>query len=107
MAISDSSAAPSLDVRLMGASVRVPDHVVYRAFPAETVILNLETGTYHGLNKTGGRMLESLDRLARVKSVAEELANEFDAPLARIQTDLCRLCQELLDRGLIEHHEGS
>ena len=34
--------------------VRVPRHVVHRDFPAQTVILNLETGKYHGLNPTAG-----------------------------------------------------
>jgi Coenzyme PQQ synthesis protein D (PqqD) len=91
-----------VDVRLMGATVRVPDHVVYRSFPAETVVLDLDTGTYQGLNHTGGRMLEALDRLGAVKRVAAELAEEFQQPVPRIQFDLCRFCQELLGRGLIE-----
>ena len=92
-----------LDVRLMGATVRVPNHVVFRSFPAETILLDLDTGTYHGLNHTGGRMLESLERLGEVRKVAEELAEDFQVPIARVQTDLCRFCQDLLDRGLIEH----
>ena len=70
-----------LDVRLMGATVRVPANVVYRPFPAETVVLNLDTGTYHGLNNTGGRMLELLDQLGEVKQVAGVLQAEFDQPM--------------------------
>ena len=42
----------------LDAHASVPQHVVYRRFAAETVVLNLETGTYHGLNATGARMLE-------------------------------------------------
>ena len=45
---------------ILSARPAVPDHVVYREFVNETVVLNLETGTYHGLNPSGGRMLEAL-----------------------------------------------
>jgi hypothetical protein len=91
-----------IDVRFMGATVRVPTHVVHRSFPAETIVLNLETGIYHGLNHTAGRMLELLDDVGRVRAVADRMAEDYDQPPMRIQQDLCRLCQELLDRELIE-----
>ena len=47
---------------ILRSSARLPDHVVYRTFVYETVVLNLQTGKYHGLNRTGGRMLELLER---------------------------------------------
>ena len=84
------------------ASVRVPEHVVHRAFPAETVLLNLETGRYHGLNPTGGRMLELLEELGSVAAVAVQIADECGQPLEVVQHDLCRLCGDLAKRGLIE-----
>jgi hypothetical protein len=91
-----------LDVRFMGATVRVPSNVVHRSFPAETVVLDLNAGVYHGLNHVAGRMLELLGELGRVRLVADRLAEEYEHPPAQIQRDLCRVCQELLDRGLIE-----
>jgi len=53
---------------------RVPNNVVYRTFAYETVVLNLNTGKYHGLNRTAGRMLESLDRSPTVGEAVELLA---------------------------------
>lgn len=91
-----------IDVRFMGATVRVPTTVVHRSFPAETIVLDLEAGVYHGLNHVAGRMLELLEELGRVRLVADRLAEEFDQQPAQIQRDLCRICQQLLDRGLIE-----
>ena len=44
-----------------------PSHVVYRTFVTETVALNIETGQYHGLNATAGRMLEVLERGGRCR----------------------------------------
>lgn len=86
----------------MGATVRVPNNVVHRSFAEETVVLNLDRGVYFGLNRTAGRMLECLESVGRVRAVAEQLADEFGQPVSRIQVDLCRLCVDLLDRGLIE-----
>jgi hypothetical protein len=97
-----AAAGEQIDVRYMGATVRVPIHVVHRSFPAETVVLNLNTGVYHGLNTVAGRMLALLDELGRVRAVADRLAEEYGQPPARIQRDLCRVCQQLVDRSLIE-----
>lgn len=91
-----------IDVRFMGATVRVPNDVVHRSFPAETVVLDLKAGVYYGFNHVAGRMLELLEELGRVRAVADRLAEEYDHPPAQIQRDLCRVCQELLDRDLIE-----
>jgi hypothetical protein len=92
---------------LATASVVVPQHVVYRGFPSETVVLNLNTGRYHGLNATAGRMLEALERSPSVRDAAAAVAASYGQEQAVIERDLCELCQLLLDRGLIEVDRGS
>jgi hypothetical protein len=87
---------------LLASKVKVPQHVVYRSFPAETVVLNLETGKYHGLNATAGRMLEALERAACVRDAAAALAADYEQDRSVVERDLCELCQSLLVRGLIE-----
>jgi hypothetical protein len=87
---------------LLSATVRLPQHVVFRSFPSETVMLNLQTGKYHGLNGTAGRMLEELERTPRVRDAAAVLAENFDQTRDTIERDLCLLCRSLLERGLIE-----
>lgn len=89
---------------LLGAKARVPEHVVYRPFPNETVVLNLDTGTYHGLNPTGGRMLEALEREERVRDAVAKLADEYGAEQSLIEEDVCAFCSDLQERGLIELH---
>lgn len=86
---------------LLQARVRVPQEVVFRNFPKETVVLNLETGLYHGLNPVGGKMLETLAKVGNVSEAATTLAEQFEVPLAELQTDLCGFCEELLERGLL------
>jgi hypothetical protein len=87
---------------LLASKVKVPQHVVYRSFPAETVVLNLETGKYHGLNATAGRMLDTLKQADCVRDAAATLAAHYERDQDMIEVDLCELCQSLLDRGLIE-----
>jgi hypothetical protein len=84
------------------SSVRIPSHVVYRTFALETVIVNLESGMYHGLNRTAGRMLEALHRDPVVGDAAAKLAADFQRPLEQIQADLCAFLTDLLERGLVE-----
>jgi hypothetical protein len=82
--------------------VTIPRHVVYRTFVSETVVLNIETGQYHGLNATAGRMLEALERHGTVAEATMPLCREFDQPAERIRSDLLALCKGLHARGLID-----
>ena len=83
-------------------TVTIPDHVVFRAFVAETVVLNINTGQYHGLNPVAGRMLETLQGTPDLTQAAKALADELEQPLERIEHDLRTLCESLYTRGLIE-----
>jgi Coenzyme PQQ synthesis protein D (PqqD) len=86
---------------LLAARVRIPQGVVYRSFVKETVILNLESGLYHGVNPTGGRMLDTLEKVGSVGDAAKILAGDYGLPLAEIESDLCAFCEALVQRGLL------
>jgi hypothetical protein len=94
-------ASPSTS-ELLAARVRMPQHVVHRSFVAETVVLNLNTGQYHGLNPTAGKMLEALEGAPTAGTAVPELAREYGVEQEQIQRDLIALCLGLLERGLIE-----
>jgi hypothetical protein len=93
--------APTTDP-LLDAHIRIPDHVVHRTFVAETVVLNLQTGKYHGLNTMAGRMLEALGDGTTVRQAAERIAGEYDVSADVVEADLVAFCRDLLDRELIE-----
>jgi hypothetical protein len=90
-----------LQHEILGSRVEIPDHVVYRSFVAETVILNLNTGKYHGINPSGGYILELLDKLGRVEEAAEAVASEYGLTSEQAADDLCEFCLDLEERGLI------
>jgi hypothetical protein len=95
------------DDAMMASRVRVPEHVVHRAFPAEMVVLNLTTGQYHGLNPTAGRMLELMQESENLAEAVERVAREYDQPRDKVEQDVRELCSGLLERGLIELDAGS
>jgi hypothetical protein len=96
-----AAARPSQD-QVLSARPSLPDHVVYREFVNETVVLNLETGMYHGLNPSGGRMLQTLTASSCVRDAAVELSMMYERPLEEIEVDLYEFCLDLHERGLIE-----
>jgi hypothetical protein len=87
---------------LLDQQIRVPEHVVYRDFADETVVLNLESGMYHGLNRVAARMLEVAQASDPLRDAVPLLADEFAQPPEVIERDLLTLCQSLLERGLID-----
>ncbi len=103
-----SSLSPRPDVRKVRPEtrLRIPAHVVYREFPVQTVILNLDTGRYHGLNATAGQMLAMLADGVTVAAAAVKVADRYSIPQARAEEDLVGLCTSLLERGLIEIVDG-
>ena len=95
--MSTNACAPVLD-----AMVRIPNHVVYRSFVQETVVLNLETGRYHGLNRTAGAMLAALDAAGSIRGALQSLAESFPEAGAQLEDDLIKFCEDAQQRGLVE-----
>jgi hypothetical protein len=97
--------AISLRDSFTDAKVVVPQHVVHRSFPEETVVLNLQTGKYHGLNPTAGAMLAALERAGSIEDACVEVADRYELPIDEVEEDIRRLCAALLERDLIELEE--
>lgn len=97
---------PLEEEQLLAARLRVPEHVVYRPFAAEMVVLNLDTGLYHGLNPTAGRMLLALDQADTVTDAVDQIAEEYGRDRPEIEPDVLGLARDLLHRGLMRTDEG-
>ncbi len=97
-----ATSGDSTETSILDSSIAVPPNVVYRAFARETVILNLQTAKYHGINAVGARMLDVLQRSPTVRAAAAELAEEFGRPVEQIERDVSAFCSDLSQRGLIE-----
>jgi hypothetical protein len=80
----------------------VPQHVIFRPFSSEMVLLNIETGLYHGMDEVGSRCFEALRASDTLEAALEALTKEYEGPQGRIRGDLVGYCSELLAHGLIE-----
>ena len=82
--------------------VRVPPQVMDRSVGDETVILNLESGTYYGLDPVGARMWQLLGEGKSLGEVCDVMLNEYDVARERLEADLLKLAEELANNGLVD-----
>jgi hypothetical protein len=93
---------PILDARFV-----ISDGVARRSFADETIMLNLQTGQYHGLNEVAAVMVEGLAAGNTARQVAADVAGRAGQPVDRVEADLRELIDGLLERKLIEVDAGS
>ena len=84
------------------ARLKIPEQVVTREVGDETVILNLESGTYFGLDPVGSRFLELLETEGSLAAVAARMLEEFEVSEVQLEADLLQLSEEMLASGLLE-----
>ena len=82
--------------------VRVPDDVLVSRLQEESVILNLDSERYFGLDDVGTRFLSVLTTSDSIDAAYESLAEEYDVDREVLREDLVALIQNLLQKGIIE-----
>ena len=85
--------------------VSVPDGVLVRELDGESVLLNVHSEKYFGLDEVWTRMWAALTRLGDTESACKALLEEFDVEPERLRADLEALLGELVDQGLLVVHE--
>ena len=73
----------------------------WRVIDGEAVMVLPSSGRVHTLNGVGTRFWELVDGTRTLGDIAGQLAEEFDAPAARIETDCHEFARELRERGLL------
>lgn len=68
----------------------------------ETVILNLRTGIYHGLDAIGTTIWQLLQNSTTVDNILNTLLQEYDVEPERCEREVLALLQKLADAELIE-----
>ena len=83
-------------------TVSASDDVVAREVAGETVLLNLESGTYFGLNETGGMVWQLLDEgSATLEDICTAIEEEYDIAREDIESDVLALAEDLFEHGLL------
>ncbi len=82
-------------------TISVPPEVVFRELARETVLLNVKTGQYHGVDPVGARFFGAMRDAANVAAACDRLAAEFEQPVGRIRADFVAFVGAMEERGLI------
>jgi len=81
--------------------LRIADDVVVRDLAGESVLLNLSTGTYFGLDAVGTRLWHLIAEHGSTTLVLKILLTEYEVDATRLQKDLDALIEQLLAKGLL------
>ncbi len=81
-----------------------PAHVMVRYLDRESVLLNLETEKYFGLDETGTRMWQLVTASPNIDAAYQELLEEFDVEPELLRANLVELLGRLVESGLLQVH---
>ncbi|MFQ4140792.1 PqqD family protein [Chlorogloeopsis sp. ULAP02] len=68
----------------------------------ETVILNITSGIYYGLNETGTFIWNLIQEPKTVEYILGVLLDEYEAEPEECKKDLLALIEDLAEKGMIE-----
>jgi hypothetical protein len=80
----------------------LPEDVLMSDVEGESVILNVNTERYFGLDEVGTRMLSVLTESNSVQTAYEALLEEYEVENETLRRDLADLIDRLLGQGLLE-----
>jgi hypothetical protein len=81
--------------------VRVPDDVLISNLHEESVILNLDSERYYGLDDVGTRFLSVLNTADSIEAAYEMLRGEYDVDAQNLRQDLLELVEDLVGQGIL------
>ena len=82
--------------------VKVPGEVLISNLQDESVLLNLESERYFGLDDVGTRILSVLTTSHSIEAAYNTLIQEYDVDGPVLRQDLLALVESLVNQGLIE-----
>src|SRR5216110_2653246 len=86
----------------LDARVLVPETVMASEVDGETVILNLETGIYFGLDAVGSEIWRAIQRNGSLHEALAAVEREYDVDAAVVRADLLQLVSQMLAKGLLQ-----
>jgi hypothetical protein len=82
--------------------VKIPDDVLISNLQDESVILNLGSERYYGLDSVGTRILSVLATSHSIEAAYNTLVQEYDVDGQVLRQDLLALVEDLVDKGLVQ-----
>lgn len=89
-------------ILLRKGRISIRDGVMVRQVEGESVLLNLNSESYFGLDDVGTRMWTALMDSGSIEAAFETLLAEYDVEPEQLRTDLCSFIDKLSVAGLID-----
>lgn len=81
--------------------IRTPDGVLHREIAGESVLLNLGSESYFGLDEVGTRMWAALTTAPSIEAAYQALLDEFEVDAPTLRSDLAAFIARLAEAGLV------
>ena len=82
--------------------IEVPDEVLISGLQGESIILNLDSERYFGLDEVGTRMLSVLNDAESIQGAYETLREEYDVEDEILRHDLISIIEQLVELGVVK-----
>jgi len=77
------------------------EEIVASNIDGETVMMSVENGKYYGLDDTGSRIWELIERPVRVSDLIDRLLERFDVDRETCEKDVLKFLSELNDDRIV------
>lgn len=91
----------------MNQSVTVSSEVLSQEVSGETVLLDMESESYFGLDEVGTRIWQLLQEKDGLQAVFDAILSEYDVEADRLESDLEELLSRLEGAGLVTMRDNS
>lgn len=82
--------------------VQIPSEVLFQELEGESVLLNLESERYYGLDDIGTRLWHLLAENGDVAAACEQLLKEYRVEPDVLERDVSQLLSSLASAGLVK-----
>ena len=90
----------------MKTQLKLAKNVSFSELDDEAVLLNLNTGSYFGLNHVGVLFIKALERNISLDQAFQEISEHYDMPKEAVAEDLNKLIGSMLNNQLLEEVES-
>lgn len=82
--------------------IDISDQILFQEIEGESVLLDLETEKYYGLDETGTRIWHLLSNNENAENVLNILQNEYAVDAETLHDDLLSILNDFQSNGLIK-----
>jgi len=93
-------------LKLETQKITISEEALSQEVNGETVILDLKSESYFGLDEVGTRIWQLLQEHGDVRKTFDVMLDEFDVEEDQLENDMSALLDEMLEKGLLHIEES-